>query len=78
MTESQEFKAWLRKNHSYLRSCTPDEVAYFAIQNGFSTAQIYGGTSEWVTHIKRLLTFWESPFSEQWMILCSIQRGTDE
>ncbi len=77
MTESQEFKIWLRKNHNYLRSCTPDQIAYFALLNGFSSSQVYGGTSDWVVHIKRLLTFWESPLSEKWMRVCSIERGTD-
>lgn len=72
-----EFKQWLKKNHNYFRSCTSDEIAYFALMNGFSLEEACGGTNDFLIHIKRLLTFWENPLSEQWLNLVSHERGND-
>jgi hypothetical protein len=77
MDEIREFHIWIRKNNNYLRSCTPDQVAYFALLNGFSRCVVFGGVSDRVTHIKRLLTFWESPLSENWMRVTAYERGID-
>ena len=78
MTEPQEFHHWLKKNHNYLRACTPDQIAYFALLNGFSRQVVYSSVSDHVTHIKRLLDFWESPFSEKWMRVTSYEHGMED
>ncbi len=75
VTESQEFQAWMKRNNNLLRSYAPDQIALLARMNGFSLSVVCSDVSDRVTHIKRLLTFWESPLSEQWMDLTAYERG---
>lgn len=78
MTELQELKNWIRKNNNLLRSYSSDEIAFFALANGFSRDVVFGGICDHLTHIKRLLTFWESPLADKWMKLCHYNSGIDD
>lgn len=69
--ERLEFKAWLKLNQNRLRRYAPDEIAYLARLNGFDLSVICSDVSDQVTHIKRLMDFWESPLNGQWLDLVS-------
>lgn len=73
-----DFQKWLHKNHSVLRGYGSDQIAYFALMNGFPREEIYGNVCDHVTHIKRLLTFWENPLIGNWLSLCNYERGIDQ
>lgn len=78
LTEDEEFSLWVRKNNNLLRSKSSDEIAFFALANGFSRELVFGGVCDHLTHLKRLLTFWESPLADKWMKVCAYQNGRDE
>lgn len=75
--ETLELKAWLKRNKNILRSYAPDEIAYLARLNGFSLDIACSGITDLVTHLKRLMTFWESPLNDQWLDLTAYQRRGD-
>jgi hypothetical protein len=77
MNEHSELKKWLKKNGQHLRGYAPDEIAYLAITCGFTGPDLYAGLNDHLGHLKRLFTLWESPFLEQWLSLCSYNRGDD-
>jgi hypothetical protein len=75
---AEDFKAWLQNNQRILQGYRPDEVARLAMACGFHVDQICGPVADGVMKIKRLLEFWENPFSEKWMRATEIQNGHDD
>lgn len=71
MNEALKFKAWLKLNARHLRAYAPDEIAYLARLNGFDLALVCSGVSDLHAHISRMMAFWESPLSDQWLDLVS-------
>lgn len=77
MKDHDLFRQWLHKNHTLLRSYSPDEIARLAMACGFPIEVICPNVCDLVSHLKRLLTFWESPFISQWLALCNYERGVE-
>lgn len=77
MNDSQEFQGWLKKNATHLRSYAPDETANVALAVGFPLEVICPAVCDHVSHLKRLLTFWESPLAEKWMRLTEYEKGLE-
>lgn len=73
-----EFERWLHKHHRHLMRYAPDEIARLALVAGFSLSEICGGVSDRVTHIKRLMDFWESPHMGQWLRVASYEHGVHD
>lgn len=71
------FRAWIKKHQTYLRAYAPDEIARLALATGFPLEEICPGVCDYVSHLKRLLTFWESPLADKWMKLTSYERGAE-
>ncbi len=69
------FNQWLRRNNNLLRSYSPDQVAIMARMCGFTLDLVCRDVSDWTTHITRLLRFWESPFSENWLDVTAYDRS---
>ncbi len=73
------FQEWLKKNNTHLRSYAPDEVARLALSVGFPLEVVCPGICDQVTHLGRLMKFWESEvLAEKWMRLTSYDRGIEE
>ena len=73
-----EFEKWLHHNHRHLMTYAPDEIARVALMAGFGLEEICGGVCDRVTHIKRLMDFWESPLMGKWLHVASYERGTND
>jgi hypothetical protein len=76
--EIQEFGRWLRTNDNKLRTYAPDQTATLALVCGFPREIVYAGINDQLIHIKRMLTFWESPLAEQWLRMVDYDRGINE
>lgn len=74
-----DFQAWLRKNNNHLRAYTPDEIARLGLACGFPLEVICPGVCDHITHLGRLMKFWECEIlAEKWMRLTSLERGIEE
>lgn len=71
----QDFQAWMKEHKPYLKPYTAYEIARLAISCGFALHDVTPDVSDWIAHSRRLLTFWESSFREQWVSLRMCDNG---
>ncbi len=72
-----EFAQWMHKHSNKFRLYAPDEIARLALSCGFPIEVACTHISDYVTHVDRLLKFWESPLAGKWMTLREHETGKD-
>ncbi len=77
ITESREFHVWLKRHDNHLRAYAPDEIARLALLCGFEISTVCSGVNDQLAFIRRLMRFWESPFSGKWMRIVKYESGLD-
>ncbi len=77
MSPSQEFTHWMRDHANKFRMYAPHEIALLAVSCGFSLYEVCPGVTDFASHIKKLLDFYDSPFAEKWARVRSYDMGKD-
>lgn len=78
MTETLEFKAWLKRHDNKFRSYTPDQIAAVALACGFQLHIVCPSICDRTMTLKRMFEFWESPLAGKWMKVCQYNNGMED
>lgn len=73
--EELELIQWLRRNHQTLLKYGADEIAYMAIQVGFSRSIVFKGVINNICQLQRKAKLWENPLFQKWVNLSLYEKG---